>query len=473
MAHEPILRSHSPPLPPNGFPDEDDPPIPLEEYLRSLHKEKESEVEKSLRERISHSRNDHIESAYEQAKKQYDLTQEWKMNDRITLPGQPLFRPGDYRFSWYNVTYAEEECNSCKAINQSRPRNQPRLPCLATHLFSRCVFCVCQKGSKERCAVSPSQTSFHTMAYEAHSDPLYLDYGQPQSHRWNSREDRERYLEQDRYCNYKYDMRPLNDYRFVGSARTYPQDYRESRNYSWTGDSKRMKNSLGSRSERRSSTVRSEPIHSQLQTTNQVDPIEGLASHENNTGSTSDVRNRSRNQKTDQTAIDVLFQEHQINDSAMEEVNEEQMSIEKIDSTEKTNSDSKEVKHSISDVTPSTPSSTSPTKDNFAHNLHKLLEMIQKDRLRGEIEMVELKEVYEQLHQKYQKVHFDFEKMEKKNDELIRNNEQLRNTLQKAQEENLRLKKENENLKNDRESSIATMIDFQRSFVKQECKLEI
>jgi hypothetical protein len=418
-----------PPIPPNGFPDEDEAPIVLSDDAQSVQESVELSIpqrnestvptperaneERPLRERLSFTRNDGRSTPYERAAAKYDFKEHFQANEFVSIPGKPLFLPRNRAFSWNEVRYAEHPCRCCSIINESRPKEAPLLPCLATLRFDRCVYCV-STNQGDSCSVGED-----LRASRVRSQMQYPQTALPHMHLWEN---------DSSYRGHSY--RTAHNYALSSSynnrtGRSSEYDHGDIQHYDSVDNRKRK---------RRSSIRESSPIGSgsrQSRTTRPLDAplIEASSDIQPPPKTTAIDHEANRVSDSAAAAVDAFFPN--VNNEAIETINSNADPI--LNGAHPQSPSNVNSKARVSFLTIA---STPPLADSNDDELSCMLNQID-GWVRGK---EEFKDKILQLQDRYNRRESEMEKLQNKNEQLSQSADKWFNQFKKAESENEELK---------------------------------
>lgn len=420
-----------PPIPPNGFPDEDEDPIILSDDMQSVqgsvevsipqrneskaHTSERANEQRPLHERLSTTRNDGCSTAYERAAAKYDFKERFQANEYVSIPGKPLFLPRNRRFSWDEVRYAENPCISCTRINESRPKEAPLLPCLASTRFDRCVFCVCTNPSGF-CSVGNE--------LRASKDVSRMQYPQtahPYMQQWQSQlwENDSPYADSS-YAGHSYRA------AYDRASSSYNNSTRRSSEYD-RGDI-RYYDSVDSRKRKRRSSSRDTTSVS-IQPSN-IQPSTIQPSIIQPSTKTTAI-DRQTNHVTDSAAVDALFPN--VNNEVIETINSDADTTLDEAHAQSHVKDNSKARGSFSTVA-STPPLDLSNEDEISCMLNQI-----DGWTRGK---EELKDKIHQFQEKYSRKESETEKLEKENERLSQSADKWKDLYKKEKLKNEELEEQ-------------------------------
>lgn len=431
MAQETITDVEPPPIPPNGFPDDESPAKstketqPSKERTIQSHIHTESEQNPSI-ERASSPRNRLDLMVYENAARQYDLEREYRPNEHVRLPGKPKFVPKGDKISWKFVRYAKESCSSCNNINKNRPNGEPELPCLASPILDRCVFCHCTKNMPSNpCNVRPSHETLHSSVAENSSqtpqqerNQRQLSHGDTNGHAKSS----------------------LNDNRSRRYSEQLSREQEHSRFNDQTSGNKRKRSDRDEGSERGSSLARKEADKACIQTSSDASAYESPT--QNDTPSTSAIVN-GIDLVVEGTTVDTIFSNvNTIPTNGGNHVQTVRFDVVQASTLEPAGVNTGE-SSSTTTLTPLLEHSDDDDddEDDGILRLNLAFQKVVKNlQLKRKKEKQDSQELAVQLQERYNRINKDVEKFKEENEKLAQDKERL-------QRENKKLKEENDKLK--------------------------
>ncbi|PWN31642.1 uncharacterized protein FA14DRAFT_182433 [Meira miltonrushii] len=429
MTQEDFFDIGPPPIPVNGFPDDDDDEDPMspteyaqaskEHITESLPQEKSStsgitennNEQRPLIDRVSSPRSYRGMKAYKRAAKWWDLSEEFQVNNHVLLPGKPKFQPTSPRFSWNDVRLTREECGSCRFINSNRPEGMPTLPCLEVPYFDRCVSCISTN--------SLSICRLHDKGHQSRNDDLQVpqwNRGQRGGTVWQT--PHQRWYAQDRAPSSTYAHRPSRDpERWSKDQKRTPVHRRNSRDEGLARESSPVRNG-DKQMAREHYPVYQEGSRSRMERLSETPVYEAPtqnATPSRSTAGTSGTSRVSKDVTVEETTNTLKANDDNIKQSTRPDVVQASYM------------------HTFGSMTsgsPSTfamtPSSTMPADP--ISSLRKVLD----DNLQLKMENEALNELFDELQMRYNRTNEKVERLTDENEKLVQETTRLKDTFREA-----------------------------------------